>query len=413
MLMDQAGFGNLGFGLKKIGRGLKKVGKVAVKPVTVTAKAGKAVGKGVAKGGKAVGKGAVKGVKAVGKGVKAISKASFRLITKPLRSRVDKLTNRRAAKIAWDRRQSKQPNAQEKAEARQWAKNEFRKKGPHGKLIAALAGCPTAQRELGSIELGVDPATMTAVAGVIGALTAMAQVMLTSTAKSGEAPVDPTTAPPTAIEPTEIEPEAAVDEEMPQEQEQVEAEEGASDAEDQMLEGAGLLAASPEALKATAAPAAMSPKVATKAAKGANKVLHRTALRDIAGIGGPTAVRVAQVWRMAVRRKDFRTMRSTLPAATAVAAKVTAAKQNTARVKLHTPGGLAGHVPGVIDVLTGVSAETATLLGCLSETDDPQGLIVGMANADLGAIVGDYTKWAMLPMGAAVAAGFWMLLAKD
>jgi hypothetical protein len=108
----------------------------------------------------------------------------------PIRSKLRTLTDRRAAKLAFDRRRSKTPTAQEKNEAREWTKNRLRAKGPHGRLVALLAGGPATfmDAQLGD-NLGVAP--VVAVAAAIPPIVALLNTMIQSFNKSGEAPANP------------------------------------------------------------------------------------------------------------------------------------------------------------------------------------------------------------------------------
>lgn len=115
--------------------------------------------------------------------------------TTPIRNRVHKLRNRRAAKLAWDRRKSKTPNPQEVAEAKSWTKKKLKGQGPHGRVLALFAGAPE-YASLGVYEpysgqLGVEPATATVIAASIPVLIAIMNRVLGSSAASGEAPADP------------------------------------------------------------------------------------------------------------------------------------------------------------------------------------------------------------------------------
>lgn len=138
------------------------------------------------------------------------------LALKPLRSRINTLTTRRANKLAWDRRRSKTPTPGERAEARAWTKKTLTAKGPHGRLLALLAGAsPTeAHYTLGGFgitpgALGVEPATIALISASLPVLTKLLQSILTATAKSGEAPVSPETAAVVPEAPTVDEPVAA------------------------------------------------------------------------------------------------------------------------------------------------------------------------------------------------------------
>lgn len=189
MLVGQIQGDEFGFSVtspfKKVGRGIKKVGK-----------AGYGVTKKVAKTGVHVAK---TGVKAVGKGLKyAIVAPALWLASKataPVRNRVHKLRNRRAAKLAWDRRKSKTPNAAENAEAKSWTKSHLKGKGPHGQVLALFAGAPD-DVLLGSYEpyagqLGMDPATATVIASSIPIFMALMNKVLGQASASGEAPANP------------------------------------------------------------------------------------------------------------------------------------------------------------------------------------------------------------------------------
>ena len=200
-------------------------------PIKSVKSAAKAVGKGVATGAKAVGKGTVtvakttgkvastgvrytgKGVVAAGKGVatgaKAVGKAAktvaltaikpvtwlAALATRPVRNRVATLRNRRATKLAWDRRKTKTPNAAENAEAKTWTAQKLKGQGPHGHVLALFAGAED-DILLGGYEpyegqLGVDPGTATVITASIPILMALVNRVIGSSDKSGEAPADP------------------------------------------------------------------------------------------------------------------------------------------------------------------------------------------------------------------------------
>lgn len=118
--------------------------------------------------------------------------------TKPIRNRVHTLVNRRALKLAMDKRKSTVPNAAEKAEAKAWAKHKLTYDGPggiptpHGKILAMFAG--PALYEFGQLgdpyagQLGVAPAV---IAAAVPVLVALANAMISKYAKSGEAPAHP------------------------------------------------------------------------------------------------------------------------------------------------------------------------------------------------------------------------------
>lgn len=115
--------------------------------------------------------------------------------TKPIRNRVQTIVNRRAAKIAMDKRHSPVPTPAEKAEAKAWTKHKLTYDGPggiptpHGKILALFAGSEyhvPVYTEMG--QLGVAPAV---VAAAVPVLVALANAMINKYAKSGEAPAHP------------------------------------------------------------------------------------------------------------------------------------------------------------------------------------------------------------------------------
>jgi hypothetical protein len=136
----------------------------------------KKVGRGVASGAKTVGKGVARGAKFVGQ-------HAFNLAVSPIRHFTNQMISRRAAKIAWDRRKSRQPMPAEVAEAKAWSKNQMKAKGPHGKLIALLMGPPV----VGAFGQ-VDPVSQAAIVSASAALAALASQTLKSLAKGGSAP---------------------------------------------------------------------------------------------------------------------------------------------------------------------------------------------------------------------------------
>lgn len=127
---------------------------------------------------------AKKGVKYAKKGAKVAvapayytSKFAFNLAVKPVRWRINTIVAGRARKLAMERRRSNTPNKAEKREARAWAKQRFRAKGPHGHMLASLAG---GDDLLGA--LGVAPAV---IAAAVPVLAALATQMAKDMAKSG------------------------------------------------------------------------------------------------------------------------------------------------------------------------------------------------------------------------------------
>ena len=115
--------------------------------------------------------------------------------TKPIRNRVQTIVNRRAVKIAMDKRHSTTPTPAEKAEAKAWTKHKLTYDGPggiptpHGKILALFAGSEyhvPAYTEMG--QLGVAPAV---IAAAVPILVALANSMISKYNKSGEAPAHP------------------------------------------------------------------------------------------------------------------------------------------------------------------------------------------------------------------------------
>jgi len=183
---DLANMGDpLGFsirrGFKKIGRGIKR--------------GAKATGRGVATGAKYAGKGAKVGAKYSVKAAVAPTKAVLKLsryamnkLLSPIRSRFNTVVTRRARKLAYDRRRTTTFTPAERKEAYGWTKHQFRKKGYHGRLIAALNGPPD-YVSLG--EFGATGVEEAAIAVGVAVLTKLATNTLNSLAKGG-APADPT-----------------------------------------------------------------------------------------------------------------------------------------------------------------------------------------------------------------------------
>lgn len=149
--------------------------------------------KTVASGIKTAGRGIATGAKAAGHGIKVAGQASLHFVLRPLRAVVDNVTSRRAKKLSWDRRKSLHPNRTEIAEAKNWTKNEFNKRGPQGQLIAHLAGSSVNDTPLNGA-FGQDPATLSLIAASVGALTAVAAAVSKGLAKGGGAPADPRSA---------------------------------------------------------------------------------------------------------------------------------------------------------------------------------------------------------------------------
>ena len=114
------------------------------------------VGSKLKSGVKAVGKGAVKVVKTVGKlHLKALKllvvmplqafsayvlHPALAFVIKPVVTRINTISTRRAKKLSWDRRKTLVPNAAETTESKKWTRNQLlHHRGIGGKLVAALA----------------------------------------------------------------------------------------------------------------------------------------------------------------------------------------------------------------------------------------------------------------------------------
>lgn len=179
--------------VKKVGRGVKKgvvaVGSGVKKGTVATYKFTKKTVKSAAGAAADVGK-------AIGKGVLKPFEFIAHQAVKPIKNRVVKLRNRRAAKLAWDARKSKTPNAQEQAAAKAWTKSHLKSKGPHGQVLALLAGSEWEYGEFHGYDnfgnpLGMEPATASLIAASIPIFMALMNKVLGSADKSGEAPANP------------------------------------------------------------------------------------------------------------------------------------------------------------------------------------------------------------------------------
>jgi hypothetical protein len=187
----------------------------------------KKVGHGVAKGARAAERGAVKGTKAAGRGAARVSKKTgltrvgkvafkagvlplrvmalglelaFKVATRPIRSRLNTLKDRRARKLAWDRRRATTPTVAERAEARAWAKHmlnhEYR---PLGYMLAYLSGADPAAGALGDAAFGAfgEPITASILAS-IPVLIGLSTTVLNKTVANKQAPINPQGTSPTA-----------------------------------------------------------------------------------------------------------------------------------------------------------------------------------------------------------------------
>lgn len=118
--------------------------------------------------------------------VKYVEKPLGKLALRPVTHRIDTLKDRRAKKLAWDRRKSTVPTPQDRNDARSWAKGYLRgHKPPFGAMLSLLAG-PPAMPEFGFGGLG-EPATAT-IAASVPALIALMTAILKAASHSGEAP---------------------------------------------------------------------------------------------------------------------------------------------------------------------------------------------------------------------------------
>ncbi len=198
----------LGFSItspfKKVGSAIKTgVKYTVVKPTQLTYKAAKTGVKYGAKGAKAVVKYTViLPTKWTANALKELALLPLR----PVRTRVRRLVDRRAGKIAWDKRKSKTPTPAERAEAKSWTKSYLNKQLPHGPVLAQLAGLsntvmpdPNAVVLLGDSGevvgagishsgLGIAPAV---VAAAVPVLIALINMLLNRASASGEAPAQP------------------------------------------------------------------------------------------------------------------------------------------------------------------------------------------------------------------------------
>jgi hypothetical protein len=203
MIFEQPQLGDFGFNpLSSVKKAVKKTARVTGNVVKTSASATK---KGVVTSARAVGTGAkatghvVKkyGVKAAVIAAfpavvltKAIAAPALRAATTPIRRKIDVLKDRRAKKIAWDKRKSKEPTQAERNEARAWAKNYLKhSKPPFGLMLSALAGSPSSS--LGDSEPYVavlgEPVSATIIAS-IPVLLALITAILNKASSSGEAP---------------------------------------------------------------------------------------------------------------------------------------------------------------------------------------------------------------------------------
>lgn len=103
----------------------------------------------------------------------------------PVKSRVQTVVNRRAGKLAWDRRKSKTPTPAEHSEARTWTRNRLLAMSvivPGAPLLAAFAGAPN------DYQFGIAPAV---VAAAVPVLMAAAAAVISRLNTPGDAPANP------------------------------------------------------------------------------------------------------------------------------------------------------------------------------------------------------------------------------
>ncbi|MBV8722257.1 MAG: hypothetical protein JO277_08915 [Candidatus Eremiobacteraeota bacterium] len=161
----------------------------------------RAVGRGVAKGAKATGRVTKKygkyAVEATNPELAVMAVAGKKLASwalTPVRHRVQRLKDRRAVKLAWDRRKSKTPTDAEKKEARDWTKHYLNRHPPHGPALALLAGPSFFGPSAESILLG-EVVTAATVSASVPVLIALMNHLLGKAHASGEAPANPGEAP--------------------------------------------------------------------------------------------------------------------------------------------------------------------------------------------------------------------------
>ncbi len=163
----------------------------------------KRVGHGVVHAASTVEHGAVSAAKAAGKVALLPAKevihvvhAALALAFRPVTRRIQTLENRRAAKIAFDKRKATVPTPAERAEAKNWTKNKLKGEGPQGRVLALFAGPPPfIPYNPRAGLLGQDPATVSAMAAAIPAFISLMEKALGKFSKSGEAPAKPGDAP--------------------------------------------------------------------------------------------------------------------------------------------------------------------------------------------------------------------------
>lgn len=179
------------------------------------------------KGVEAAGHGVATGARYAGRGLKKVALTAVKpfewlgsKITAPVRNRVHTLRNRRAHKLAFDKRKATTPNAAESAEAKSWTKQHLKSQGPQGKILALFAGSAPDAVLLGAYEPYVnqlgDPATLSVIAASVPVFMALMDRILGHANQSGEAPANPAadaeaavSAPPGSVDLTPVQDAAA------------------------------------------------------------------------------------------------------------------------------------------------------------------------------------------------------------
>jgi hypothetical protein len=487
MLSGEGGMGDLGelgWGWKSITGAVKKVAKATViaptkaavkstkwvtkktlvDPTKIVAKSAYRAGAGtVTAGGKLI-KGDVTGAgkafvkaglepvrggaeltKHAAKSTYEASKYLTNLALSPIRSRLTTLKNRRAEVLSWTKRGSKTPTTAEKAQARKDVKSMLSSKGPHGKMLAWLAGGPVLAGQLG--ELGVVGYDDAALAAIAAALTTSLVKIASDAAKSKFAPADaakaglkaggtsalttateavaPTVAKATAAKQTYEEFVKAAqadavssgwappvtDEEVAAEPE-AEAEEAATEAETEAMEGylrgLGMYDGFREATPAAAAPVAMDLPTARKIAAASYRLVCAAPTAALRAIGGPQGAAVVGSFCRSLETGDDAGVRATLPAVVTIASQHAADIATQVTTRLQSTEGFGCPSCG----LAGYDGRDLGMLAAFAGADYDE-LSYGLSEVDAEGIrAADDAKTmpmlAFLPVAAAVLAGLWM-----
>ena len=171
----------------------------SLNPLHYAKKAVVATGHGVAHAARTVEHGAVTAGKAAAhvallpaKEILHVVNAALKLAFRPVTNRIHTLENRRAGKIAYDKRKSTTPTPAERAEAKSWTKSKLKSEGPHGRVLALFAGPQPRLPSTPAVGLlGQDPATVSIVAASVPVFIALMNKVLGKFSKSGEAPAKP------------------------------------------------------------------------------------------------------------------------------------------------------------------------------------------------------------------------------